>query len=135
MDNSHTQTNSALDQTAVALSGLCLVHCLALPVLLGVLPFAGQFGTDHFHLQMLLIVVPVSVFAFALGYRVHGTVSVLAGGALGLALLIVGATVAHQHLGVAADRLFTVVAALTLAVSHFFNSRLSRHARRESTLS
>jgi MerC mercury resistance protein len=131
MDSSQTQTNSALDQTAVALSGLCLLHCLALPFVVGLLPFIGSYGDGHFHLQMLLIVVPVSVLAFATGFRRHRSAVVLLGGAVGLTLLILGATVAHNQLGNTADRLFTVVAAVVLATSHFYNARLARHCRQQ----
>ncbi|MGH8221943.1 MAG: MerC domain-containing protein [Woeseiaceae bacterium] len=118
-----------LDRTAVALSGLCLLHCLALPFLVGALPFVSiaGFGDGHFHLQMLLIVIPVSVIAFALGFRRHARVGIPAWGALGLALLIVGATYAHDRLGSVADGLLTVSGALVLAVAHFRNSRQARH--------
>jgi len=130
MDDSRSKPNTALDQTAVALSGLCLLHCLALPFVVGLLPFAGQFSDDHFHLQMLLVVVPVSVLAFGLGFRRHGRISLLLGGALGLLLLIAAATVVHARLGASADQLFTVAAATLLAISHFYNSRFSRqHSR------
>jgi hypothetical protein len=44
--------------------------------------------------------------------------------------LFAGATVVHGHLGLLADRTVTVAAALTLAVVHFFNSRLSLHLLR-----
>ncbi len=130
MDNSQTQGHSALDRTAAALSGLCLLHCLALPFIVGALPLVGQFGNSHFHLQMLLLVLPVSMLALALGYRRHGSIAVAWGGAAGMVLLLAGATVVHDHLGLIADRLFTVVAALILAVTHFCNSRLSRHLPR-----
>ncbi|MDH4049440.1 MAG: MerC domain-containing protein [Gammaproteobacteria bacterium] len=130
MDNSQTQANSALDRSAVALSGLCLLHCLALPFFVGLLPFAGlaNGNGDHFHLQMLVVVLPVSLLAFALGYRRHRTVGVLLGGAIGLALLIAGATVVHDQLGSIADRSFTVAAALILAVAHFYNARFAKHS-------
>jgi hypothetical protein len=130
MDESRTKPNTALDQTAVALSGLCLLHCLALPFFIGLLPFAGQFGDDHFHLQMLVVVIPVSVLAFALGYRRHRRLGVMLGGATGLLLLIAGATVVHSRLGVTADQVFTVTAAAILAVSHFYNSRFSKRHKR-----
>ena len=42
--------------------------------------------------------------------------------------LVIGATVAHSHLGLAADRAFTIVGALTLAAAHYFNSVRSRRA-------
>lgn len=129
MDNSSSESSGTLDNAAVALSGLCLLHCLLLPFIVGALPFFGQFGSGHFHLQMLLIVVPVSTVALALGFRKHRSARVLAWGTLGMLLLIVGATIAHNELGVTADRLFTIGGALTLAVTHYFNNRLSRRHR------
>lgn len=128
MDNSQSSNNTLLDRTAVALSGLCLLHCLALPFVVALLPLAGQINGNHFHLQMLLVVVPVSVIALALGFRRHGSVAVVTGGVAGLLMLFAGATVVHDQLGLLADRTATVIAALTLAVAHFYNSRLSLHS-------
>lgn len=129
MDNSALKPGRILDRTAVALSGLCLLHCLALPFVIALLPFAMELGDGHWHAQMLLIVVPVSVVAFALGFRRHGSGQVIAPGALGLLLLIMGGTVIHARFGLAADRAFTVAGALILAVAHFQNNRLTRHLR------
>lgn len=103
------------------LSGLCLVHCLALPVLIAGSPLLAQFGGGHFHLQMLAIVAPLSVLALAFGFRRHGSLRILFWGAFGLALLAAGA-IAHEQLGVAADRTLTVTGAVLLAVVHYLNS-------------
>lgn len=131
-DNSGPNSPHLLDKAAVALSGLCLVHCLALPLLMALVPFLSEVMPSHLHAQLLLLVVPVSVLAFALGFRRHGSSAVLAGGALGLGLLALGGTVAHARWGVAADRSLTVAGSLVLAVTHYYNSRLSRHAARRS---
>ena len=53
---------------------------------------------------------------------------VLVGLASSLLMLFAGATVVHDQLGLLADRTATVIAALTLAVAHFYNSRLSLHS-------
>jgi hypothetical protein len=126
-DNSRVNTSNFLDKAAVTLSGLCLLHCLALPVVLVALPFAGELSEGHLHAQMLVIVVPVSVFAFARGFRVHGNRGVVAFGTLGLALLVIGGTFVHDRYGLAADRALTIAGSLVLAVCHFYNSRLARH--------
>ena len=60
-----------LDGAAVALSALCLIHCLALPIVVAGLPFLAQFAEGHLHLQMLVVVLPLSVVALGLGYRRH----------------------------------------------------------------
>jgi hypothetical protein len=129
MDNSSSETSSVLDNTAVVLSGLCLVHCLLLPFIVGALPFLGQFGSGHLHLQMLVIVLPVSSIALALGFRKHENWHIIGWGSLGMLLLVVGGTIAHGYYGLMADRLFTIVGALMLAVTHYYNNRLSRGCR------
>lgn len=115
-----------LDSAAVALSALCLVHCLALPLVVASLPFLTRFAEGHLHLQMLVLVLPVSTVAFGLGFRRHRNRRIVTTGSLGMLLLVIGATVAHARLGLAADRSFTIAGALVLAVSHFFNSYRSR---------
>ena len=127
MDDNSINHLGFLDNVAVALSGVCLLHCLTLPVLIAVLPFAGQFGQDHFHVQMLLVVLPVSVIAFTLGYRRHRVKSIIAWGSVGTLLLVLGATVVHTSFGLIADRAVTIFGALILALAHYFNNRYSRH--------
>lgn len=117
-----------LDGAAVALSALCLIHCLALPLIVAGLPFLAQFAEGHLHAQMLVVVVPLSFVALGLGYRHHNNVRIVAGGTLGMLLLAIGATVAHDQLGLAADRAFTIAGALVLATAHYFNSVRSRHS-------
>jgi hypothetical protein len=132
MDQNSIKSASWLDGAAVALSGLCLIHCLALPLLVAGLPFLTQFSAGHLHLQMLVIVLPLSVLALAIGFRRHKSRFVIVAGGTGMLLLIVGATVAHTQLGLAADRLFTILGALTLATAHYFNSVRSRSCRTSS---
>jgi hypothetical protein len=122
------KTTQWLDGAAVTLSGLCLVHCLALPLIVAGLPFLAQFTDGHLHAQLLVVVLPVSVAALGLGYRRHRSNRIVTGGAVGMLLLVVGATVAHRYLGLAADRAFTMAGALVLATAHFFNTYRKRPA-------
>ena len=131
MENSSGQS-SVLDQVAVALSGLCLLHCLLLPFAVAVLPFLGQFSDDHLHVEMLVVVVPVSVVALYLGFRRHGHIGIVAWGLVGLSLLAVGGTIAHTLYGLLADRTLTVAGSLILACTHYRNFRLSRIAVRSA---
>ena len=130
MQQDTQKSRSWLDGIAVALSMLCLVHCLALPLLVIGLPLLAQFADSHLHYQLLVVVVPLSVVAFGIGYRRHQNPRILVAGALGLSLLIIGATVAHTQLGLFADRLFTIAGSLVLAAAHWKNSR--SNARCES---
>lgn len=122
MDRNSSKSTGWLDGAAVALSALCLVHCLALPLIVVGVPFLAQYSEGHLHAQVLFIVLPLSVLALGLGYRRHGETRILMGGALGMLLLVIGATVAHSELGIVADRMFTISGSLVLATAHFFNS-------------
>lgn len=129
MVNSALKATAMLDKVAVALSGLCLLHCLALPLLLLALPALNEFSGGHLHAQVLVVAIPVSIVAFAIGFRRHGNRYVLGFGILGILLLVTGGTVAHTYYGPVADRSLTIAGALVLAVTHYFNSRITMHCR------
>lgn len=129
-----SKSTNWLDGAAVGLSALCLIHCLALPLVVAGLPFLAQFAEGHLHAQMLVVVIPLSFIALGLGYRHHRNAKIVAAGAVGMLILTIGATVAHDNLGLAADRLFTIVGALVLAAAHFYNSVQTRE-RKKSTSS
>lgn len=124
-----SKSTSWLDGAAVGLSALCLIHCLALPLLVAGLPFLAQFSAGHLHAQMLVVVLPLSIVALGLGYRHHRSATIVAAGIVGMAVLTIGATVAHSRWGLAADRSFTIAGALVLATAHFYNSVRTRERK------
>ena len=119
--------HGTLDRAAIALSGLCLAHCLLLPGLIVLLPLLGRLDAAHFHLPMLFVVVPVSLLAFGLGFRRHRRIAVVAFGFAGIASMVFGGTWAHVHYGLAADTALTIAGSIVLATAHYFNNRLTRH--------
>ncbi len=127
MDNRASSQGGIFDHAAIALSGLCLVHCLLLPVIIALLPLLNQVSATHFHAQMLLVVMPVSLFAFGLGFRRHRNHAIIAWGTAGIALLAFGGTVAHANYGAVADTMLTIAGSIVLATAHYFNNRLTRH--------
>lgn len=131
MDNSSGRP-AVLDQVAVALSGLCLLHCLLLPFAVALLPFLGQFSDDHLHAEMLFVVIPVSVIALTLGFQRHRHRGVVISGIIGLTVLTIGGTIAHSAYGLLADRTLTVIGSITLAVTHYRNFRLSKISARSA---
>ncbi len=128
-DPNSAKSTDWLDGAAVLLSALCLVHCLLLPLIVAGLPLLAQFSDGHLHAQMLIVVVPLSVVALGLGFRGHQNRRIIAIGATGLLLLIVGATLAHEYLGIFSDRLLTTAGALVLAMAHYHNTVLARRHR------
>ena len=127
----HTPANSSdwLDGAAIGLSGLCLAHCLALPLFAGALPMLMPFSESHLHAQMLYFAMPLSAVAIGIGYGRHRDPRVVLAAFAGLGLLVIGATVAHGSLGIIADRLFTVSGSIVLAAAHLWNGLLSRRHR------
>ena len=64
---------SWLDGFAICASALCTVHCLGLPLLFALLPtIAARIDPgESFHLLMLAIAVPTSLFSLLQGWRRH----------------------------------------------------------------
>ena len=118
-----------LDRLGIILSGICIIHCLALPLLLAALPFLGEsfFGGHGFHEWLLVAVVPVSLVALGFGYRRHGDANVLKLGGAGLALLAF-ATYGYRLIGLSEDweRLISIAGGLIHATGHLLNFRRTR---------
>lgn len=130
MNDSSVKTAKLLDRTAIFMSGVCLLHCLALPLMIIALPLPGLASGEHFHAQVLAIVIPVSMVAIALGFRRHGDRRILVWAALGMLLLIIGGTLIHASFGIVADTIVTIAGGIVLAATHYVNSRLAKHAPR-----
>jgi hypothetical protein len=132
MNQTTAKSTDWLDGAATGLSGLCLLHCLALPFFVGALPMLMPFTESHLHAQMLYFAVPLSVVAVGIGFARHRNSNVVLAAIAGMSLLVLGATVAHGSLGIVADRLFTISGSIVLAAAHLWNGLLSRKHRRLS---
>lgn len=117
-----------LDRIAISLSAICIVHCLAVPLLIAVLPVAALgFGDEtHFHAVMLWLVVPVSVIGLVMGYRVHGRAAIVLVGTIGVAVVAAAATFGHSQWSVTAEILVSIVGSLLLAGAHWTNFAVVR---------
>ena len=122
------QSRGAMDLVGVAGSAICLVHCLAGPLLLLLAPIVPSIvqSDQQFHQSMLFLVVPVSTVAFLIGCRRHRDAITLVLGATGLLILTLAATSLHGSLGGSGEKFFTVVAAVLLSVAHWRNFKLCR---------
>lgn len=113
-----------IDQLAISLSGLCLVHCLLGTVLIVILSAASSFALSHeIHSIGLLLAVPLAAVGLSRGLKVHGYWPVAALGALGLLLMMAGVLAAHGH---AAELWLTISGVTLLAAAHFYNIRTLR---------
>jgi hypothetical protein len=121
----HQPPRALLDRFAVCLSLLCMVHCLALPLLVAVLPIVGGalLPDREFHWLMLVLVLPASAWALTNGYRHHRRSGIAALGAVGLGVLLGISLFGHELFGPGGERLTTSAGAMLVAVSHVLNFR------------
>jgi hypothetical protein len=114
-----------LDRIAISLSTICIVHCLAMPFLVALLPVVAlSFGGDgHFHALMLWLVVPTSAIGFSLGYRVHHHSRIVVAGAVAVAVLALVALWGHEHWDPTFEVTVNVAASILLAIAHWLNFR------------
>lgn len=126
------QISRHFDQIAIALSAICIVHCLAVPVLIAVLPIAAvSFGnSEHFHGLMLWLVVPTSFFGFLMGYRLHRRAGLVALGFVGVVILAAAAVWGHAAWPEWLEVLVSVAGSLLLASAHWQNFRAVRRCHR-----
>lgn len=124
-----------LDGLAMLFSALCLAHCLALPVLVAVLPLAASslVADERFHQWLLLGAVPTSLVALGWGWRRHRHPQVAWLGAIGMGLMVFAAFgIQFRLLDAQGERLLTLVGAVLLAFAHFRNYQLRHHGHDHS---
>lgn len=117
------------DKTAIVLSFVCILHCLALPTLLIVLPSISNlidFENEIIHFGLVLIVVPISLFAIISGYLHHRHTSVFFISTVGIVMLIVAVIYGHDVLGDYGEVLLTVVGSALITFGHLRNFTLRR---------
>jgi len=121
------------DLIGLALSSTCLIHCLALPMLLLLAPALGHWIAlpEWTHAAILLLALPAAFAAMRAGWRRHGRIAPPLAAAAGLGLLALGLAAHEGWMGfadpAATDRLLTSIGALALAGAHLANWRLSHH--------
>lgn len=106
---------SWLDWAAISASGLCLVHCLALPLVIATLPsFGGAIAGSATHWVLLAFAVPVSLWVLT---RERGPAALLplVFGCAGLSLMTLGVALFE---GNPTERVLTVTGVLLVAVAH-----------------
>jgi hypothetical protein len=113
------------DRVGISASLLCVVHCLATPLMVLSMPVVGEFlSHDLFHVLIMIVVIPVAVWALWNGYRVHRHPRVLWLGAIGIVLLTAAMFANHQDQRIEIAGM--IAAGLILASAHWINLRSCR---------
>lgn len=109
-----------LDRWAIALSGLCLAHCLASAVLVAILASAGgALLHPIIHEIGLSLAIVLGGLALGQGVLKHGFVMPVWVGSLGLGVMAGAMTLPHDG----AEVVYTIVGVLILALGHDLNRR------------
>ena len=107
-----------LDRIAMGLSGLCVVHCVATAVLLGLLASAGGFlGQPVIHEAGLSLAMIIGAFALGRGILEHGFMMPSAIGGLGLGVMAGALSLPHDG----REPIYTVIGVMIVALGHRLN--------------
>lgn len=112
-----------LDRVAITTSSLCVLHCVALPLVTAFFPAAlSALVHDHlFHQLLVLAVIPSSIIALLLGCRQHKDKTVLLLGVIGVLFLVLIALFGHEMLGETWEKVSTVLSSLLIVAAHIRN--------------
>jgi hypothetical protein len=110
-----------LDGIAIGLSSLCVIHCLATAVAVGLLSsFASLLEAPIIHEAGLAIAMVLGGLALGNGARQHGMLLPVAVGGLGLGIMAGSLSLPHGHAGEVG---YSVLGVLLLAFGHELNRR------------
>ena len=116
-----TQQNS--DKIAMTLSMICVIHCFFVPsfLIIGAGYLSLTIDNEFVHKAIVLLAIPISIFALAIGYRNHKTSSFIPMAVFGLLMLILAVVLGESVLGETGERIFTLFGSAALAYAHYKN--------------
>jgi hypothetical protein len=112
----------SFDTVAIMASGLCLAHCLLLPVLMFILPvLAAWFAVpESVHLWGLALAAPIRSLALYLGQKRHRRWTPICIALPGLVSLAMGAS---TFPGLLLESILSICGAIGLTVAHLLNGQ------------
>jgi MerC mercury resistance protein len=112
--------NGSMDRMAIALSGLCLVHCLASAIFVAMLASAGGLLLHPaIHEVGLTFAIGLGMIALGRGIVDHGFMMPSAVGGLGLGVMAGSLGLPEDGTGT----LYTILGVAILALGHDLNRR------------
>ncbi|PSJ42119.1 MerC domain-containing protein [Allosphingosinicella deserti] len=115
----NTARSGTMDRMAIALSGLCLVHCLASAVFVAVLASAGGMLLNPIiHEVGLMMAIGLGVVALGRGIVDHGFMMPSAVGGLGLGVMAGSLMLPHGG-----SEVYSIIGVLIVALGHDLNRR------------
>lgn len=113
------------DKLGIFLSGLCIVHCVLLPVIFLLVPSIGAhfLEEDWTHALLFGVVFVAALSAAIPGYRVHKHTLPLVCFMIGVGILGVATLGAHSLLGHEWEAPLAVLGSSILIAGHFINHK------------
>lgn len=114
-----------LDRVGMALSLICLIHCLLTPVLLISLPILARYYLAHpwFHLILAVLIVPVGLVAFYSGYKHHHNKWVLLLGTPGLFIIAGVPYLVHSLQWPLHEAFIMTIGSVMMLSAHWINKK------------
>ena len=111
------------DKLAMTLSSACAIHCFFSPTFLLLTSglFSFSFDNESVHYLILLIALPVSLYALISGFMNHKTAYLLTVGVFGLFVLLLAVALGESIMGELGEKTFTLMGSLLVVYAHFKN--------------
>jgi hypothetical protein len=115
------------DKFAMSFSAICMVHCLFAPslIILSYSSLALTVESELIHKAILLLTIPVSIFAISLGYKNHSNNSIIYTGIAGLTILI-SALLIGESIDENAELILTIIGSLMVIACHYRNYKICK---------
>lgn len=123
------ESNASLwDRIGIGLSGICMIHCLVLPIVLASLAVWPVMEEVHawLHPVFAVLLVPTTIAAAWHGWRSHRDRPVIVVLAVGLCVVLTAGVLGHSVPGAFIETALTLTGSTILMVGHWRNWRLIR---------
>jgi MerC mercury resistance protein len=112
-----------LHKTGMFLSVICLIHCLATPIIITVLPFIAEGWISHnTEIALVLISTLIALYLMLKDYKIHGNLIPLLVLIVAFSLQIIGLFIVQPMF----ETVFLILGSLNMAIAYFVNWRLHK---------
>ena len=116
------------DRIGISVSGICMVHCMLMPVVLAAVPLWSMAETLHgwLHPVLFIMLVPISFMALVSTRGKPQAKSVQAFLGAGLFVIALAPLLGHEEGGAVVETALTLLGSGLLISGHWRNGRICR---------
>ena len=117
------------DKVAATISLACAIHCFFVPSFFIITSgfIFTSIDNELIHRIILLIALPVSLYALTLGYKNHNIISFAYIGISGLLALSMAVLLGESLLGEPGEKIMTLVGSVSVCYAHFKNHQACKN--------